>query len=58
MTKFAEERSTIRDQIKTDKARDRTSLFEAGLRDDLTRRGVIKMHQNVINNLIAQYRQS
>lgn len=58
VSKLAEQRSTIRDQIKTDKARDRSSLFEAGLRDDLTRRGIIKMHPNVLNSLIAQYRPS
>jgi hypothetical protein len=58
MSKLAEQRSTIRDQIKGEKARDRGSLFEAGLRDDLTRRGVIKIHQNVLNSLIAQYRPS
>jgi peptidyl-prolyl cis-trans isomerase D len=58
MSKFADQRSAIRDQIKSDKARDRNTLFEAGLREDLTRRGVIKIHQNVIANLIAQYRQS
>jgi peptidyl-prolyl cis-trans isomerase D len=58
MSKFAQERNTIRDQIKSEKARDRNSLFEAGLRDDLRRRGVIKVHQDVLNTLIAQYRQS
>jgi peptidyl-prolyl cis-trans isomerase D len=54
-SKLAAERSAIRDQIKSDKARDRNSLFEAGLRDDLSRRGVIKVNQRVINDLITQY---
>lgn len=58
MSKFAEERNSIRDQIKSEKARDRNSLFEAGLREDLRRRGIIKVHQDVLNTLIAQYRQS
>jgi peptidyl-prolyl cis-trans isomerase D len=58
MSKLPEQRATIRDQIKGEKARDRSTLFEAGLREDLTRRGVIKMHQNVLNNLLAQYRPS
>ena len=58
MSKLPEQRATIRDQIKGEKARDRSSLFEAGLRDDLTRRGIIKIHQNVLNSLIAQYRSS
>jgi peptidyl-prolyl cis-trans isomerase D len=58
MSKLADQRATIRDQLKSDKARDRNSLFEAGLREDLTRHKVIKIHQDVLANLIAQYRQS
>jgi peptidyl-prolyl cis-trans isomerase D len=58
ISKFAQERDSIRDQIKSQQARDRNSLFEAGLREDLRRRGVIKVHQDVLNTLIAQYRQS
>ena len=56
--KLAEQRATIRDQVKSEKARDRNTLFEAGLRDSLTKQGVIKVNQTVINNLIAQYRPS
>jgi peptidyl-prolyl cis-trans isomerase D len=48
MSKLAEQRNSIRDQLKTEKARDRNLLFEAGLRDDLRRRGVIKIHQDVL----------
>ena len=51
-------RRNIRDDLKGQKARDRASLFEAGLRDALTKQGTIKVHQNVINNLIQQYRPS
>jgi hypothetical protein len=58
MSKFAAERNTIRDQIKSDKARDRGTLFEAGLRDTLTRQGKIKIRQQAIQNLVAQYRTS
>jgi len=58
VTKLAAERDKIRDDLKSQKARDRASLFEAGLRDALTKQGTIKVHQNVINNLIAQYRPS
>jgi hypothetical protein len=58
MSKLAQERSTIRDQIKGEKARDRATLFEAGLRDALIKQGTIKIHQNVINNLVAQYKTS
>jgi peptidyl-prolyl cis-trans isomerase D len=58
MSKLAQERNTIRDQIKGEKARDRATLFEAGLRETLTKQGVIKVHQNAISSLIAQYRAS
>ncbi len=58
MSKFAAERNTIRDQIKSDKARDRGTLFEAGLRDALTKQGKIKIRQQAIQNLVAQYRTS
>jgi peptidyl-prolyl cis-trans isomerase D len=58
MAKLAGERNKIRDDLKGQKARDRASLFEAGLRDALTKQGTIKVHQNVINNLIQQYRPS
>jgi len=57
-TKFAAERNTIRDQIKSDKERDRSTLFEAGLRDALTKQGKIKIRQQAIQNLVAQYRTS
>jgi peptidyl-prolyl cis-trans isomerase D len=56
MTKLGEERSKIRDEIKSQKGRDRGMLFEAGLKEALQRQGKIKIHQEVINRLIAQYR--
>jgi peptidyl-prolyl cis-trans isomerase D len=58
MSKLAAERNTIRDQIKSDKARDRSTLFEAGLRDALTKQGKIKIRPQAIQNLVAQYRTS
>jgi peptidyl-prolyl cis-trans isomerase D len=56
MSKMGEERSKIRDEIKSQKGRDRGMLFEAGLKEALVRQGKIKIHQEVINRLIAQYR--
>jgi peptidyl-prolyl cis-trans isomerase D len=50
------ERVAIRDQIKTEKAKQRDELFEAGLKDRLIQEGKIKIHQNVINSIIAGYR--
>jgi hypothetical protein len=58
LSKLAQERGTIRDQIKSEKARDRATLFEAGLRDALIKQGTIKIHQNVINNLVSQFKTS
>ena len=56
MSKLPEQRATLRDEIKSQKARDRNSLFEAGLRDALVKQGKIKIHQDVINRLLASYR--
>jgi arginine/ornithine N-succinyltransferase beta subunit len=56
MSKLPEQRATLRDEIKSQKARDRNSLFEAGLREALIKQGKIKIHQDVINRLIASYR--
>jgi peptidyl-prolyl cis-trans isomerase D len=58
MSKFAEERGTIRDQIKSQKAGDRDTLFREGLKDRLIKEGKIKLHQDAINKLIAGYRNS
>lgn len=55
-TKLAAERNQVRDELKTQKARDREALFEAGLREALVKQGKIKIHQDVINRLIASYR--
>ena len=56
LSKLPEQRATLRDEIKSQKARDRNSLFEAGLRDALIKQGKIKIHQDVINRLLASYR--
>jgi peptidyl-prolyl cis-trans isomerase D len=56
MSKFAAERPQIRDQIKSKKASDRYTLWTEGLKEKLTQKGVIKIHQDVINKLIASYR--
>jgi peptidyl-prolyl cis-trans isomerase D len=56
LSKLPEQRVALRDQIKSEKARDRNSLFETGLRDALVKQGKIKIHQDVINRLLASYR--
>ncbi|MBZ5728183.1 MAG: peptidylprolyl isomerase [Acidobacteriia bacterium] len=56
MSNLAAQHDAIRDEIKTRKARDREALFEAGLVDALTRQGVVKPHQAVIDRLIGNFR--
>jgi peptidyl-prolyl cis-trans isomerase D len=53
---LAAQRSIIRDEIKTQRARDRATLFEAGIKDALVKSGKVKVHQDVIDRLIASYR--
>ena len=50
------QRSVIRDEIKSQRAKDRATLFEAGIKDALVKSGKIKIHQDVIDRLIASYR--
>ncbi len=56
MSQLAAERVTIRDQIKIQRAKQRDQLFEAGLKERLIQEGKIKIHQDVINQIIAGYR--
>ena len=55
---LAAQRSIIRDDIKSQRARERNTLFETGVKDMLIKQGKIKIHQDVINRLIANYRTS
>lgn len=55
MSKLAEQRNTIRDELKSQKARDRNSLFEAGLREALIKDGKIKINQDVVKRILASY---
>jgi peptidyl-prolyl cis-trans isomerase D len=56
MSQFLAQRSGIRDELKSNRARERSSLFEAGLRESLVKQGKIKIHQDVISRLTANYR--
>ncbi len=55
LTGLASQRGAIRDQLKGQKQQARNSLFEEGVRDALTKEGKIKIHQEVIDRLIASY---
>jgi hypothetical protein len=58
LSQLAAQRSTIRDEIKSQRSRERNTLFEGGVKDMLIKQGKIKIHQEVINRLIANYRTS
>jgi peptidyl-prolyl cis-trans isomerase D len=53
---LASQRDTIREQLKSQKATERSKLFEAGLVEALTREGKIKVHKDVVNRLQASYK--
>jgi len=56
MSKFAALRPGLRDELKAKKAQERAELFEAGLREQLIKEGKVKIHQDVVNRLVASYR--
>jgi peptidyl-prolyl cis-trans isomerase D len=53
---LAAQRASIRDQIKGQKSQSRNTLFEEGVREALTKEGKVKVHQDVLDRLIANYR--
>ncbi len=53
---FAAQRPLLRDELKSKKARERDQLFEAGLREQLIKEGKVKIHEDVVNRLVANYR--
>jgi peptidyl-prolyl cis-trans isomerase D len=55
MSGLAAQRTAIRDQVKSRKARDRDALFGENLRQELVKKGKIKIHEPVIKRLIASY---
>ena len=56
MSELAAQRSAIRDELKSKIAVERYQLFEVGVREQLIKDGKVKIHQDVINRLIANYR--
>jgi peptidyl-prolyl cis-trans isomerase D len=49
--------STIRDELRQAKSRDRNTMFEDGLKKRLQDEGKMKIHQDVISRLLASYNQ-
>jgi hypothetical protein len=58
MSQLPAQRAAIRDDIKRQRAGDRNMLFETGVKDALIKQGKVKIHQDVINRLLATYRTS
>jgi peptidyl-prolyl cis-trans isomerase D len=56
--KLAAERETLTAQIKQTKAQERYMLFADGLRAELVRQGKVKIHQKVVDRIVASYRPS
>jgi peptidyl-prolyl cis-trans isomerase D len=52
---LAVQRDAIRAQLRGQKESVRNSLFEEGVREALTKEGKIKVHQDVIDRLVASY---
>ena len=56
MSKLAEQRDTLVQQIKSKKADERSQLFQDGVVTKLVQEGKIKIHKDVMDRLIARYR--
>jgi peptidyl-prolyl cis-trans isomerase D len=54
-TDLAAQTASIRDELKQQKARERTQLFEDGLKKRLQQEGKLKIHQDVITRLVQTY---
>jgi peptidyl-prolyl cis-trans isomerase D len=55
-SQFEAQRLGLRDELKGKKGRERVDLFDAGLRDQLIKEGKVKIYQDVVNRLVANYR--
>jgi peptidyl-prolyl cis-trans isomerase D len=55
-SQMAEQRTAIREELKARKSRDRSMIFEAGLRQKLIQQGKIKLYQDVIARVSQGYR--
>jgi peptidyl-prolyl cis-trans isomerase D len=55
MSKLPEQRGQIVESLKGDKARERNTIFEAGLVSELERQGVVKLHPEVVQRIVASF---
>jgi peptidyl-prolyl cis-trans isomerase D len=56
LSKLAQERDTIVTQLKSQKAQQRSMLFQDSVLTTLIRQGKVKKHQDTISRLIARYK--
>jgi peptidyl-prolyl cis-trans isomerase D len=54
-SQLAAQRTNLIDEIRSQRARDRNALFEAGIRETLVKEKKIKIYQDVITRLINDY---
>jgi peptidyl-prolyl cis-trans isomerase D len=57
MSKLPAERASLLESLKGDKARERNTIFEAGLLEQLKKDGVVKLHPDVVERIVASFRQ-
>ncbi len=55
VSKFATERAAIVDRLRQKKARERMDLFEAGLLEDLVRKGTVKIYEDARQKVVAAF---
>jgi peptidyl-prolyl cis-trans isomerase D len=56
MSQLAAQSTGLREELRRKKATERNELFEMGLREQLIKEGKVKIHQNVVKQLVASYR--
>jgi peptidyl-prolyl cis-trans isomerase D len=56
LAELASQRDNLREELKNRKARERNALFEDGIRQRLTEEGKIRIYQDVLSRLAANYR--
>lgn len=58
MAELPAQMTSIRDELKQQKQRDRAQLFQEGLKSRLTADGKVKIHQDVITRIVQSYQRS
>jgi peptidyl-prolyl cis-trans isomerase D len=55
-SELAAQRESLMEELRNRKARERLELFEDTIRNQLVKSGKVKIHQDVINRLVSNYR--